>query len=313
MILASGDCQLRQHGLRPARARRRRRELHGDGEEDGGHLAARALPGLRARRHGPVLHGARDVERLRDDRQRRRASRPDRGQPGRVPRRRGRRARGLRGQPGDQRRRRLHGRRRDEGDSRFGTAAGHGIACPAAGKTGTTEEQSDAWFVGYTPHVSTAVWTGNPDARVPLPGYGADLSAPIWHDYMSIAATEPCEDFPAPEDPADALGLLQRQLVHRRPTRGTPPTTTGPRVAPAPAPDRPPTPVAAPTTTRTSTRPGAGQDARPCSAGRRRRRHAAGAGWGRLATAPREFELIERVRARLREAGADRSPRLALG
>jgi penicillin-binding protein 1A len=84
-----------------------------------------------------------------------------------------------------------------------GTAAGHGIACPAAGKTGTTEEQADAWFVGFTPHISTAVWTGNPDARVPLPGYGADLSAPIWHDFMTTAAAEPCDDFPEPEDPAE--------------------------------------------------------------------------------------------------------------
>ena len=83
-----------------------------------------------------------------------------------------------------------------------GTAAGHGISCPAAGKTGTTEEQSDAWFVGYTPHISTAVWTGNPNARVPLPGYGADLSAPIWHDFMETAAAEPCDDFPTPSDPA---------------------------------------------------------------------------------------------------------------
>ncbi|MGI8460129.1 MAG: transglycosylase domain-containing protein [Solirubrobacterales bacterium] len=83
-----------------------------------------------------------------------------------------------------------------------GTAAGYGINCPASGKTGTTEEQSDAWFVGYTPHVSTAVWTGNPDARVPLPGYGADLSAPIWQDYMSTAAAQPCDDFPEPDTPA---------------------------------------------------------------------------------------------------------------
>ena len=48
----------------------------------------------------------------------------------------------------------------------YGTAVGYDIGCPAAGKTGTTEEQADAWFVGYTPHVSTAVWVGNPDARV---------------------------------------------------------------------------------------------------------------------------------------------------
>ncbi|MGH2951056.1 MAG: transglycosylase domain-containing protein, partial [Solirubrobacterales bacterium] len=90
-----------------------------------------------------------------------------------------------------------------KGTLEYGTAAGHGISCPAAGKTGTTEEQSDAWFVGFTPHVSTAVWTGNPDARVPLPGYGADLSAPIWHDYMMVAAAQPCDDFPEPENPAE--------------------------------------------------------------------------------------------------------------
>jgi len=91
-----------------------------------------------------------------------------------------------------------------EGTLDYGTAAGNDLpGCTAAGKTGTTEEQSDAWFVGYTPDVSTAVWTGNPDARTPLPGYGADLSAPVWHDYMMVAATDGCRDFPAPKDPAD--------------------------------------------------------------------------------------------------------------
>ena len=95
----------------------------------------------------------------------------------------------------------------------YGTASCCDIPCPAAGKTGTTEEQSDAWFVGYTPQVSTAVWTGNPDARIPLPGYGADLSAPIWHDYMLVAASEPCEDFPTPENPAELSGFFSDQTV----------------------------------------------------------------------------------------------------
>ncbi len=90
-----------------------------------------------------------------------------------------------------------------KGALEYGTAAGYGIGCPASGKTGTTEEQSDAWFVGYTPHVSTAVWVGNPNERVPLPGYGADLAAPIWQQYMQTAATKPCDDFPEPENPAD--------------------------------------------------------------------------------------------------------------
>jgi penicillin-binding protein 1A len=84
----------------------------------------------------------------------------------------------------------------------YGTAVGNDIPCPAAGKTGTTEEQADAWFVGFTPHVSTAVWVGNPNERVPLPGYGAQLAAPIWHDYMLVAASQPCDDFPPPQNPA---------------------------------------------------------------------------------------------------------------
>jgi penicillin-binding protein 1A len=84
----------------------------------------------------------------------------------------------------------------------YGTAAGYDIPCPAAGKTGTTETNADAWFIGYTPHVSTAVWVGNPNSRLPLPGYGGTLAAPIWQDYMMVAASQPCDDFPEPENPA---------------------------------------------------------------------------------------------------------------
>ena len=100
-----------------------------------------------------------------------------------------------------------------KGTLEYGTAAGHGIGCPAAGKTGTTEEQADAWFVGYTPHISTAVWVGNPNERMPLPGYGADLAAPIWHDFMMEAATEPCDDFPEPQNPADLSGYFSEHTV----------------------------------------------------------------------------------------------------
>ena len=38
------------------------------------------------------------------------------------------------------------------------------IGCPAAGKTGTTDDFTDAWFVGFTPRLSTAVWVGYADA-----------------------------------------------------------------------------------------------------------------------------------------------------
>src|SRR5918992_2507502 len=95
----------------------------------------------------------------------------------------------------------------------YGTAACCDIPCPAAGKTGTTEAQADAWFVGYTPHVATAVWVGNPNERVALPGYGADLAAPIWQEFMLEAASSPCDDFPAAEDPASLAPFSSDQTV----------------------------------------------------------------------------------------------------
>ena len=83
-----------------------------------------------------------------------------------------------------------------------GTAAGYG--CPAAGKTGTTDEAKDAWFVGYTPHLSTAVWVGYPDAGIAMPGaQGGTYAAPVWHAFMVPAHGEDCDDFPEPEQPAE--------------------------------------------------------------------------------------------------------------
>jgi penicillin-binding protein 1A len=82
-----------------------------------------------------------------------------------------------------------------------GTAANYG--CPAAGKTGTTDEAKDAWFVGYTPHLSAAVWVGYPDAGIAMPGaQGGTYAAPVWHAFMEVAHGEDCDDFPLPEHPA---------------------------------------------------------------------------------------------------------------
>ena len=47
-----------------------------------------------------------------------------------------------------------------------GTGTRAQIGCPAAGKTGTTDNNTDAWFVGFTPRLSTAVWVGYPDSRI---------------------------------------------------------------------------------------------------------------------------------------------------
>ncbi|MGH3101165.1 MAG: transglycosylase domain-containing protein, partial [Thermoleophilia bacterium] len=78
-----------------------------------------------------------------------------------------------------------------------GTSANYG--CPAAGKTGTTDEAKDAWFVGYTPHLSTAVWVGYPDAGIAMPGaQGGTYAAPVWHAFMVTAHGDKCDDFAVP-------------------------------------------------------------------------------------------------------------------
>lgn len=120
-----------------------------------------------------------------------------------------------------------------EGTLDYGTAVGNDIECPASGKTGTTEEQADAWFVGYTPDVSTAVWTGHANDRTPVPGYGADLSAPIWRDYMEayVAETGNCEDYPEPKDSAELSAFSSDQALS---SSSEDTTTIAPTTTPAP-------------------------------------------------------------------------------
>jgi len=71
---------------------------------------------------------------------------------------------------------------------------------PAAGKTGTTEENRDAWFIGFTPDLVAGVWTGydNPDNH--LPWTGAYVPVQIWNRIMTQAVTEPPEDWPRPAE-----------------------------------------------------------------------------------------------------------------
>jgi membrane carboxypeptidase/penicillin-binding protein len=63
-----------------------------------------------------------------------------------------------------------------------------GFQLPAAGKTGTTNEYVDAWFVGYTPRVVTGVWVGFDQPRtIVANGYGGELAVPIWASFMRVA------------------------------------------------------------------------------------------------------------------------------
>src|SRR4051812_37520997 len=91
-----------------------------------------------------------------------------------------------------------------EQNMKSGTAVRGSIGCPAAAKTGTTDNYNDAWLVGYTPKLSTAVWMGYPNALISMPGVqGGSYPASIWHDYMSVAHGSDCSDFSQPKNPVD--------------------------------------------------------------------------------------------------------------
>lgn len=72
---------------------------------------------------------------------------------------------------------------------------------PAAGKTGTTDDYRDAWFVGFTPQLLTAVWVGHDKPRPGGRGFtGGAISAPIWGRFMTEALSgKPPSDFIKPE------------------------------------------------------------------------------------------------------------------
>ena len=63
-----------------------------------------------------------------------------------------------------------------------------GFTLPAAGKTGTTNDFNDAWFIGFTPKLATGVWVGFDQPRTILPnGFAADIAVPVWAKFMKTA------------------------------------------------------------------------------------------------------------------------------
>jgi len=81
-----------------------------------------------------------------------------------------------------------------------GTATSAQIGRPAAGKTGTTDNEKNVWFVGYVPQLATAVWIGDDRNRTLGKGItGGGFAAPIWRDFMAQALkNERVEYFPSP-------------------------------------------------------------------------------------------------------------------
>jgi penicillin-binding protein 1A len=115
---------------------------------------------------------------------------------------------------------------------------------PAAGKTGTTNDLRDAWFLGYTPDLVAGVWVGYDDSREMGDGEtGSRAASPIWLDLMSRALEgKPVKDFQVPEGVVFAkidteTGLLagphSRNAVFQSFIEGTQPEAYSPKPASA--------------------------------------------------------------------------------
>jgi membrane peptidoglycan carboxypeptidase len=105
-----------------------------------------------------------------------------------------------------------------------------------AGKTGTAQDETDAWFVGFTPQLSTAVWMGALDGKVPMFNvggvkvFGGTYPARIWQAYMAQALNgQPVINFPK----ADGTRAGKYLHIKEEPDK---PTATTRRRGPSPAP-----------------------------------------------------------------------------
>ena len=146
----------------------------------------------------------------------------------------------------------------------------------AAGKTGTSQAYQNAWFVGYTPQLSTAVWMGAPVGNVSMTNVGGvrvtggSYPARIWNAFMTGALEdEPRIGFPAPNSklipagqyikddkvstdapPTSTVGGPKSSTVTSTPKPTTPPSTLDPRIPTTRVRQRPPRTTDPPTTDR---------------------------------------------------------------
>jgi penicillin-binding protein 1A len=102
-----------------------------------------------------------------------------------------------------------------------GTGTAADIGRPAAGKTGTNEEYRDAWFVGFTPNLATAVWMGYPQAQVSMydvhgnRAYGGIIPASIWERYMKrVLVDTPASSFPEPKGAWDSRSHSDKSSIN---------------------------------------------------------------------------------------------------
>jgi penicillin-binding protein 1A len=111
------------------------------------------------------------------------------------------------------------------------------IGRPAAGKTGTTSDYRDAWFVGYTPDLVAAVWIGNDDYSRMNESYGGNIPARIWSRFMQRAlAKTPKHDFAIPTGEVQRLRLCSTGKVEVFLTGTGPTRSCGSPDEPSPVP-----------------------------------------------------------------------------
>ncbi|HUF84852.1 MAG TPA: penicillin-binding transpeptidase domain-containing protein, partial [Acidimicrobiia bacterium] len=160
----------------------------------------------------------------------------------------------------------LHGPLSGGGTASGKSPRGH----DAFGKTGTTDDETNAAFLGGTAGLTAFVWHGAPEGNIPGAGFGGQVPATIWNRFMNNAlAGKPNQDFPEPgpqcEAPGqfvnpeggrvDLAGLLPPEsTLPPDTTPATVPPTAAPRPTPTPrvpAPELPPVPITTspPTTT----------------------------------------------------------------
>jgi penicillin-binding protein 1A len=168
-----------------------------------------------------------------------------------------------------------------QGVIKRGTGTRADIGRPAAGKTGTTDGERDAWFDGYTPQLTAVVWMGRTDSEQPMGRvgrfgsvFGGTWPAMIWHNFMQAAlANQPVMDFTPPDpslwpgsryitDKGRGTGSSSSSFapfpnfpapttpttVAPKPTKPTTPTTKKPPPTKPPPTSTPPTSDTTPTT-----------------------------------------------------------------
>jgi penicillin-binding protein 1A len=142
-----------------------------------------------------------------------------------------------------------------EDNMREGTGTGARVFFyrPAAGKTGTTDDHTDAWFCGYTPTLSTTVWVGYPQAQIPMENVhgmsvaGGTFPATIWNLFMrSTIGNTPEVDFLEPRSSPHWRSFSEARYANEY--YYTPPSyySPSPSYTPPPSPSPSPEPPAAP-------------------------------------------------------------------